>query len=252
MRADLSVTVRFTDDSSVRLTETAVSLEGLGCEKGALARRFASACARLARWIDLGAVTSWPFSRLPEVGEPLACDPETLPAAIVGRMKAFRFLTLGSLPAIQAKAESLLANAYGPEVREALTLEPKGGERVLLLTPECVRALSQRPLAALGRLKVLVQDQGDPVALVLKTDLAPQPVRLLHLIEAMEKKVAQESVPKAPQAAPAPPMAQAPSWAGKNVAMDDLSRELPGSLEEASDEELLDVPDRDDNDDMSP
>lgn len=251
LRADLSVTVRFTDESSARLTETAVTLEALGCDKGALARRFASACARLARWIDLGAVTSWPFSRLPEVGEPLACDPETLPAASVGRMKAFRFVTLGSSPAIRATAENLLTSAYGPAVLEALKAHPQTGQRVLLLTPECVRALNQRPLVALGRLEALGRDDGDLVVLVLKADRAPQPVRLIRLIEALEKKVAQQSVPQAPQTAPAPPMAQTPSWAGK-VARNDLSPESPGSLEEAWDEDLLDVPDHDDNDDMSP
>lgn len=251
MRADLSVTVRFTDESSARLNETAVALEALGRGKGALARRFASACARLAGWIDLGAVTAWPFGRPPGVGESLACDPKALDSAIVGRMTDFRFLTLGSSPAIRATAEMLLAKAYGPAVLEALMAAPQAGERVLLLTPECLRALNQRPLDGLDRLEALMQDHGDLVVLVLKTDLAPQPVRLLHLIEALEKKVAQEGVPEAPQEAPAPPMAQTPSWAGK-VAIDDLPREPPGSLEEASDEDLLDVPDRDDNDDMSP
>lgn len=251
MRADLSVTVRFTDESSARLTETAVTLEGLGCDKGALARRFASACARLARWVDLGVVTAWPFGRLPEVGEPLACDPKGLPAAIVGRMNAFKFMTLGPSPAIRATAKSLLAKAYGPAVREALTAEPREGERILLLTPECVRALNQRPLDGLGRLDALRQDHGDLTVLVLKTDRAPQTVRLIRLIEALEKKVAQQSVPQAPQTAPAPPMAQTPSWAGK-VARDGLSPESPGSLEEASDEDLLDTPDHDDSNDMRP
>lgn len=249
--ADLSVTVRFTDESSARVTETAVTLEALGRGKGALARRFASACARLAGWIDLGAVTFWPFSRLPEVGEPLACDPETFPAAIVGRMKALKFLTLGSSPAIRATAEMLLAKAYGPAVLEALTAQPEVGPRVLLLTPECVRALNQRPLVALGRLEALRQDYGDLIVLVLKTDQTPQPARLIHLIEAMEKKVARQSVPKAPQAAPAPPMAQTTSWAG-NVARDEQTPERPESLEEASDEDLLDIRDRDDSNDMSP
>lgn len=251
IRADRSVSVRFANDSSARLTETAVTLENLGRDNGALARRFASACARLARWIDLGAVTAWPFGRLPEVGEPLACDPETLPAAIVARMKALKFLTLGSSPAIRATVESLLAKAYGPDAREALTSEPNGGGGVLLLTPECVRALNQRPLDGLGRLEALMQDHGDLIVLALKPDRAPQPVRLIRLIEAVEKKVAQQSVLEARQPAPAPPMAQTRSWAG-NVAKDDVPPEPPGALEEGSDEDLLDTLEQDDNDDMSP
>lgn len=229
MRADLSVTVRFTDESSARLTETAVTLEALGRDKGALARRFASACARLAGWIDLGAVTAWPFGRPPEVGEPLACNPTALDAASVGRTKALKFLTLGSSPAIRATAEMLLAKAYGRAVLEALMAAPQAGERVLLLTPECLRALNQRPLDGLGRREAPMQDHGDLVALVLKTERTPRPVRLIRLIEALEKKVAQQSVPQAPQTAPAPPMAQTSSWAGK-VARDDLSPEPPGSL----------------------
>lgn len=251
LRGDQSVSVRFTDDSSARLTETAVTLEALGRDKGALARRFAGACARLARWVDLGVVAAWPFGRLPEVGEPLACDPKALDSAIVGRMKALKFLTLGPSPAIRATAESLLAKAYGPAAREALKADPQAGQRVLLLTPDCITSLKQHPHAELGRLKGLIQDHGDLIVLALQTDRAPQPVRLVRLIESMERKVAQQSVPKAPQAAPAPPTAQTPSWAGK-VARDDLSPEPPGSLAEASDEDLLDTPDHDDSNDMRP
>ena len=78
-----------------------------------------------------------------------------------------------------------------------------------------------------------------------------EPVRLIRLIEAVEKKVAQQSVLEARQPAPAPPMAQTRSWAG-NVAKDDVPPEPPGALEEGSDEDLLDTLEQDDNDDMSP
>lgn len=187
VRPDKSVSVRFADESAARLSETDVTLMADGRDRGAMARRFASAVARMMGWVDVAAHPTWPFARLPEIGDPLAVTYDRLRSTIVTRVAKANPLFLNPTPEVCRRAIDLLTKTAG-----SVDLAPgplPESEPIVILTPECERKLLEDPKAALDRLPEVLVANGNLLTLVLQNDQPPRPARLADLITLYENKI---------------------------------------------------------------
>lgn len=203
VRPDKSVSVRFADESAVRLSETDVTLTAEGRDRGAMARRFASAVARIMSWVDIGARPAWPFARTPEIGDLLAITYDRLRDTIAARLAKRNALFHYPEPDVRSRAIDLLTMSYRTSHLVADRLPD--GEAVLILAPECALKMRDEPKAAVDRLLSLKLTHGNLSAVILRNDKPPTLTNLSDLVTLYENKILPEKAAQAqPSSSPVP------------------------------------------------
>lgn len=149
-RGDHSVGIGFGDGSAVRIQPDIILFERRGIAPAPMARSFARALAEAKRWISGTEDMALPQPRPNGLGTPLAGTKEALRAHMAARLRGCRPVCLADDPVLHQRAAAIWTDFVGsaPDVAGHRDL-------VLVLTPQCLRALSTRGARALERIEAL-------------------------------------------------------------------------------------------------
>lgn len=182
--------IGFEDDSAVRIHPDIVLLARPGPARASMARSFARALAQAKRWISGPEDMAWPRPRPGGPATPLAGTAEALRAHMAARLQACRPVCLAEDPSLRQRAAALWKDLAGPGPDVA-----GPSDVVLVLTPQCLRALATPDARTLERIEALsARHPGITVAAFLTQDGVPRLLSMDRLREFVRSRLKEEGI----------------------------------------------------------
>jgi len=190
-RSDPSVRIGFADRSAVRIHPDIILLERRGTAPASMARTFARAFAQAKRWLSGREDRALPRPRPDDgSGTPLAGTTVALRAHMAARLRGCRPVSLAEDPSLRQRAAALWKDlaGSGPDVAGP-------SDVVLVLTPQCLRALATPDARTLEQIEALsARHPGITVAAVLTRGGVPRLLSMDRLKEFVRSRLKEEGI----------------------------------------------------------
>jgi hypothetical protein len=189
-RGDHSVRIGFEEGSVVCIHADIVLLQRRGIAPAPMARSFARALAQAKRWISGPEDMAWPRPRPGGPATPLAGTAEALRAHMAAQLRGCRPVCLAEDPSLRQRAVALWKDlaGSGPDVAGP-------SDVVLVLTPQCLRALASLEIRTLERIEALsARGPGATVAAFLTRDGVPRLLSMDRLREFVQSRLKEEGI----------------------------------------------------------